>query len=67
LSNLPRARAHPRGAPDPAPDTITAQTPYGELVWLTPPVQFLETKGYWKEPLLTVLGAGPRGRRPIAG
>jgi crotonobetainyl-CoA:carnitine CoA-transferase CaiB-like acyl-CoA transferase len=30
-----------------APDTITAQTPYGELVRLAPPVQFSETKPYW--------------------
>jgi crotonobetainyl-CoA:carnitine CoA-transferase CaiB-like acyl-CoA transferase len=39
------------------PDTITAQTPYGELVRLAPPVQFSETKGYWEDPVLTVRGA----------
>jgi len=33
-----------------APDTITAQTPYGELVRLAPPVQFSETKPYWRDP-----------------
>ena len=36
-----------------APDTITAQTPYGELVRLAPPVQFSETK-----PLLARPGTG---------
>ena len=40
-----------------APDTITAQTPYGELVRLAPPVQFSETKPYWPDPLLVVRGS----------
>ena len=40
-----------------APDTITAQTPYGELVRLAPPVQFSETKPYWREPVLVVRGS----------
>ncbi len=40
-----------------APDTITAQTPYGELVRLAPPVQFSETKPYWQDPVLVVRGS----------
>jgi len=40
-----------------APDSITAQTPYGELVRLAPPVQFSETKPYWRDPVLTVRGS----------
>jgi CoA-transferase family III len=40
-----------------APDTITAQTPYGELVRLAPPVEFSETKPYWKDPVLVVRGS----------
>ena len=40
-----------------APDTITAQTPYGELFRLAPPVQFSETKPYWRDPLLVVRGS----------
>jgi crotonobetainyl-CoA:carnitine CoA-transferase CaiB-like acyl-CoA transferase len=40
-----------------APDTITAQTPYGEYVRLAPPVQFSETKPYWRDPLLVVRGS----------
>jgi crotonobetainyl-CoA:carnitine CoA-transferase CaiB-like acyl-CoA transferase len=40
-----------------APDTITAQTPYGELVRLAPPVQFSETKPYWRDPVLVVRGS----------
>ena len=40
-----------------APDTITAQTPYGELVRLAPPVQFSETKPYWEDPVLVVRGS----------
>jgi CoA-transferase family III len=39
------------------PDTITAQTPYGELVRLAPPVKFSETKPYWKDPVLVVRGS----------
>jgi crotonobetainyl-CoA:carnitine CoA-transferase CaiB-like acyl-CoA transferase len=40
-----------------APDTITAQTPYGEYIRLAPPVQFSETKPYWRDPLLVVRGS----------
>jgi crotonobetainyl-CoA:carnitine CoA-transferase CaiB-like acyl-CoA transferase len=40
-----------------APDTITAQTPYGELVRLAPPVQFSETKPFWEDPVLVVRGS----------
>ena len=40
-----------------APDTITAQTPYGEYVRLAPPVQFSETKPYWRDPVLVVRGS----------
>src|SRR6476646_5371328 len=40
-----------------APDTITAQTPYGELVRLAPPVKFSETKPYWEDPVLVVRGS----------
>jgi len=40
-----------------APDTITAQTPYGEYTRLAPPVQFSETKPYWRDPLLVVRGS----------
>jgi crotonobetainyl-CoA:carnitine CoA-transferase CaiB-like acyl-CoA transferase len=40
-----------------APDTITVQTPYGELVRLAPPVQFSETKPYWRDPVLVVRGS----------
>jgi crotonobetainyl-CoA:carnitine CoA-transferase CaiB-like acyl-CoA transferase len=40
-----------------APDSITAQTPYGELVRLAPPVQFSETKPYWRDPVLVVRGS----------
>ncbi len=29
-------------------DAITANTPYGELVRLAPPVKFSETDGYWE-------------------
>ena len=39
------------------PDTITAQTPYGELVRLAPPVKFSETKPYWEDPVLVVRGS----------
>jgi hypothetical protein len=39
------------------PDTITAQTPYGELVRLAPPVEFSETKPYWEDPVLVVRGS----------
>jgi crotonobetainyl-CoA:carnitine CoA-transferase CaiB-like acyl-CoA transferase len=40
-----------------APDSITAQTPYGELVRLAPPVTFSETKPYWEDPVLVVRGS----------
>jgi len=40
-----------------APETVTAQTPYGELVRLAPPVQFSETKPYWEDPVLVVRGS----------
>jgi CoA-transferase family III len=39
------------------PDTIRANTPYGELVRLAPPVKFSETNGYWEDPVLTVRGS----------
>jgi crotonobetainyl-CoA:carnitine CoA-transferase CaiB-like acyl-CoA transferase len=39
------------------PDSITAQTPYGELVRLAPPVMFSETKPYWEDPVLVVRGS----------
>jgi crotonobetainyl-CoA:carnitine CoA-transferase CaiB-like acyl-CoA transferase len=38
------------------PDTITASTPYGELVRLAPPVEFSENDGYWEDPVVTVRG-----------
>jgi len=40
-----------------APDSITAQTPYGELIRLAPPVKFSETKPCWQDPLLVVRGS----------
>ena len=40
-----------------APDGITAQTPYGELVRLAPPVQLSETRPYWRDPVLVVRGS----------
>jgi crotonobetainyl-CoA:carnitine CoA-transferase CaiB-like acyl-CoA transferase len=40
-----------------APDSITAQTPYGELVRLAPPVKFSETKPDWQDPVLVVRGS----------
>jgi crotonobetainyl-CoA:carnitine CoA-transferase CaiB-like acyl-CoA transferase len=54
-----------KNAPTPAgeqhqilvPDTITAQTPYGELVRLAPPVKFSETKPHWEDPVLVVRGS----------
>ena len=39
------------------PDTITAQTPYGELVRLAPPVKFSETEPHWEDPVLVVRGS----------
>src|SRR5262252_275557 len=39
------------------PDTMTRQTPYGELYRLAPPVHFSETNGYWDDPILTVRGS----------
>lgn len=40
-----------------APDTITAQTPYGKLVPLAPPAQSSETKPYWKDPVQVARGS----------
>jgi len=40
-----------------APDTITRQTPYGELYRLAPPVQFSATPGHWEDPILVVRGS----------
>jgi hypothetical protein len=39
------------------PDTITANTPYGELVRLAPPVEFSETNGLREDPTVTVRGS----------
>ncbi len=39
------------------PDTITANTPYGELVRLAPPIKFSETNGFWEDPAVTVRGS----------
>jgi crotonobetainyl-CoA:carnitine CoA-transferase CaiB-like acyl-CoA transferase len=39
------------------PDTIIANTPYGELVRLAPPVKFSETNGFWEDPVVTVRGS----------
>jgi crotonobetainyl-CoA:carnitine CoA-transferase CaiB-like acyl-CoA transferase len=39
------------------PDSITTQTPYGELVRLAPPVKFSETKPHWEDPVLVVRGS----------
>src|SRR5271168_304163 len=39
------------------PDTITANTPHGELVRLAPPVKFSETNGYWEDPVVMVRGS----------
>src|SRR5262249_52863609 len=39
------------------PDTLTRQTPYGELFRLAPPVRFSETHSYWEDPVLTVRGS----------
>jgi hypothetical protein len=57
--------AFDRNAPTPAgeqhqillPDTLTAQTPYGELIRLAPPVEFSETKPYREDPVLVVRGS----------
>jgi len=40
-----------------APDAITRQTPYGEVLRLAPTVQFSETAGSWNDPILTVRGS----------
>ena len=40
-----------------APDTITRETPFGELYRLAPPVQFSATPGDWEDPILTVRGS----------
>src|SRR5215469_16811296 len=48
-----------------APDTITRQTPYGELYRLAPPVQFSATPGYWEDPILVVRGSSkPEWKSP---
>ncbi len=39
------------------PDTITRQTPYGELVRLAPAVQFSQTPGAWPDGVVTVRGS----------
>jgi crotonobetainyl-CoA:carnitine CoA-transferase CaiB-like acyl-CoA transferase len=39
------------------PETMTRQTPYGEVYRLAPPVHFSETPGYWEDPILTVRGS----------
>ena len=39
------------------PETITRQTPYGEVFRLAPPVEFSETPGHWEDPILTVRGS----------
>jgi crotonobetainyl-CoA:carnitine CoA-transferase CaiB-like acyl-CoA transferase len=39
------------------PDTITANTPYSELVRLAPPVKFSETNGHWEDPAIRVRGS----------
>jgi crotonobetainyl-CoA:carnitine CoA-transferase CaiB-like acyl-CoA transferase len=39
------------------PETMTRQTPYGEVYRLAPPVHFSETSGYWDDPILTVRGS----------
>jgi hypothetical protein len=39
------------------PETMTRQTPYGEVYRLAPPVDFSETPGYWDDPILTVRGS----------
>jgi hypothetical protein len=36
---------------------ITAQTPYGELIRLAPPVKFSETKPHGEDPVLVVRGS----------
>ena len=39
------------------PETMTRQTPYGEVYRLAPPVHMSETPGYWEDPILTVRGS----------
>jgi hypothetical protein len=39
------------------PETMTRQTPYGEVYRLAPPVEFSETPGHWEDPILTVRGS----------
>jgi crotonobetainyl-CoA:carnitine CoA-transferase CaiB-like acyl-CoA transferase len=39
------------------PETMTRQTPYGEVFRLAPPVDFSETPGHWEDPILTVRGS----------
>ena len=42
------------------PETITRQTPYGEIHRLAPQVKFSKTPGRWRDPLVAVRG----GDRP---
>src|SRR5258705_7876305 len=53
------------------PDTMTRETPYGEVYRLAPMVQFSETHGDWDDPILTVRGSckpewvsRPEARKP---
>lgn len=39
------------------PETVTRQTPYGELYRLAPSVKFSLTPGNWEDPILTVRGS----------
>lgn len=48
------------------PETVTGQTPYGELYRLAPAVTFSETPGYWTDPIVTVRGASKPEWRPEA-
>ncbi len=59
LSAFDKNAAAPSGEPHQllAPETITAQTPDGELVRLAPPVKFSETRPHWEDPVLVVRGS----------
>jgi hypothetical protein len=43
------------------PETLTRQTPYGEIHRLAPQVKLSKTPGRWREPLVVVRG----GNRPV--
>jgi len=43
------------------PETITRQTPYGEIHRLAPQVKLSKTPGRWRDPLVAVRG----GDRPL--